>query len=65
MAKAFASAGDLTEKQISFTEIGRDLWACTAQGDPKSGATAGSGSYASTAGWGSGEPTNIEPTNAR
>jgi len=37
MAKAFASAGDMTEKKISFTEIGRDLWAFTAEGDPNSG----------------------------
>ena len=27
MAKQFASQGDLSEKKISFTEIGRDLWA--------------------------------------
>ena len=32
MTKQFASAGDLAEKKISFTEIGRDLWAFTAQG---------------------------------
>jgi len=25
MTKQFASAGDMTEKQISFSEIGRDL----------------------------------------
>lgn len=37
MAKQFASAGDLTEKKISFDEIGRDLWAFTAEGDPNSG----------------------------
>ncbi len=37
MAKAFASRGDLTEKKISFTEIGRDLWAFTAEGDPNTG----------------------------
>ncbi len=37
MAKEFASAGDLTEKTISFDEIGRDLWAFTAEGDPNSG----------------------------
>ncbi|MCR4268372.1 MBL fold metallo-hydrolase [Nitratireductor sp. ZSWI3] len=37
MAKQFASAGDLTEKRISFDEIGRDLWAFTAEGDPNSG----------------------------
>ena len=33
MSKKFASHGDLAEKQISFTEIGRDLWAFTAEGD--------------------------------
>ena len=37
MAKNFASAGDLAEKKISFTEVGRDLWAFTAQGDPNTG----------------------------
>ncbi len=41
MTKAFASAGDMTEKQISFTEIGRDIWAFTAQGDPNSGVIVG------------------------
>ncbi len=37
MAKAFASQGDLSEKQTSFTEIGRGLYAFTAEGDPNSG----------------------------
>ncbi|WP_375567387.1 MBL fold metallo-hydrolase [Oceaniradius stylonematis] len=37
MTKQFASAGDMTEKEISFSEIGRDLWAFTAEGDPNSG----------------------------
>lgn len=41
MAKTFASAGDLTEKNISFTEIGRDLWAFTAEGDPNTGVIIG------------------------
>ena len=41
MAKQFASAGDMTEKQIAFTEIGRDLWAFTAEGDPNSGVIIG------------------------
>ncbi len=41
MAKAFASAGDMTEKEISFTEIGKDLWAFTAEGDPNSGVIIG------------------------
>jgi len=35
--KAFASTGDLSEKTVSFTEIGPDLYAYTAQGDPNSG----------------------------
>jgi glyoxylase-like metal-dependent hydrolase (beta-lactamase superfamily II) len=37
MSKNFASAGDLGEKIITFKEIGRDLYAFTAQGDPNSG----------------------------
>jgi glyoxylase-like metal-dependent hydrolase (beta-lactamase superfamily II) len=41
MAKAFASQADLTEKTISFTEVGRDLWAFTAEGDPNSGVIIG------------------------
>lgn len=41
MAKAFASQSDLSEKKISFTEIGRDLWAFTAEGDPNSGVIVG------------------------
>ena len=41
MSKAFASQGDLSEKTISFTEIGRDLWAFTAEGDPNSGVIIG------------------------
>ena len=41
MAKAFASQGDMTEKQISFTEIGEGLWAFTAEGDPNSGVIIG------------------------
>ncbi len=34
MAKAFASSGDMEAKKISFTEVGRDLYAFTAEGDP-------------------------------
>jgi glyoxylase-like metal-dependent hydrolase (beta-lactamase superfamily II) len=34
---SFASTGDLSEKNISFAEIGRDLYAFTAEGDPNSG----------------------------
>jgi len=41
MAKAFASAGDLTEKTTSFTEIGKGLYAFTAEGDPNSGVIIG------------------------
>jgi hypothetical protein len=37
MSKNFASAGDLKEKVITFKEIGRDLYAFTAEGDPNSG----------------------------
>ncbi len=39
--KAFASQSDLTEKTISFTEIGRDIWAFTAEGDPNTGVIIG------------------------
>ncbi len=41
MAKAFASQGDMAEKKISFTEVGKDLWAFTAEGDPNSGVIIG------------------------
>lgn len=41
MAKAFASAGDMAERQISFTEIGQGLYAFTAEGDPNSGVIIG------------------------
>ena len=41
MAKAFASQGDMSEKKITFDEIGRDLWAFTAEGDPNSGVIVG------------------------
>ena len=41
MSKAFASAGDLTEKETRFTEIGDGLWAFTAEGDPNSGVIIG------------------------
>ena len=34
MAKNFASTGDLSEKKITFSEIGTDLYAFTAEGDP-------------------------------
>lgn len=41
MATSFASAGDLAEKNISFSEIGSGLWAFTAEGDPNSGVIIG------------------------
>ncbi|MEX5729048.1 glyoxylase-like metal-dependent hydrolase (beta-lactamase superfamily II) [Rhodovulum iodosum] len=41
MSKTFASAGDLTPKTISFTEVGEGLWAFTAEGDPNSGVIIG------------------------
>ncbi|MEM9975003.1 MAG: MBL fold metallo-hydrolase [Pseudomonadota bacterium] len=41
MSRAFASAGDLAEKQVSFTEVGPDLFAFTAEGDPNSGVIIG------------------------
>ena len=41
MAKNFASQGDMSEKKISFTEVGDGLWAFTAEGDPNSGVIIG------------------------
>ncbi len=41
MSRAFASAGDMTEKAISFDEVGRGLYAFTAEGDPNSGVIVG------------------------
>lgn len=41
MAQAFASQGDMTEKKITFSEVGKDLWAFTAEGDPNSGVIIG------------------------
>lgn len=41
MSKAFASAGDMKKKNISFTEIGPDLYAFTAEGDPNTGVIIG------------------------
>ena len=38
---AFASTGDLTEKTVSFTEMGPDLYAFTAEGDPNTGVIVG------------------------
>ncbi|HEY8566394.1 MAG TPA: MBL fold metallo-hydrolase [Beijerinckiaceae bacterium] len=39
--KSFASTGDLARKEVSFAEIGPDLYAFTAQGDPNSGVIVG------------------------
>ncbi len=39
--KKFASQNDLDEKKISFEEIGNDLFAFTAEGDPNSGIIVG------------------------
>jgi glyoxylase-like metal-dependent hydrolase (beta-lactamase superfamily II) len=44
--KAFASTGDLTEKKVSFTEVGPDLFAYTAEGDPNTGVIVGDDSCA-------------------
>ena len=41
MTRKFASQNDLTEKEISFTEIGDGLFAFTAEGDPNSGVIIG------------------------
>ena len=41
MTKAFASQGDISEKKISFTQVGDGLYAFTAEGDPNSGVIIG------------------------
>jgi len=41
MTKTFASTGDLAEKAIAFKEIGAQLYAFTAEGDPNSGIIVG------------------------
>ncbi|WP_102227213.1 MBL fold metallo-hydrolase [Acidimangrovimonas sediminis] len=41
MAKAFASQGDMSEKKISFDQIGEGLYAFTAEGDPNTGVIIG------------------------
>lgn len=41
MTRAFASRGDTSEKTASFTEIGRGIYAFTAEGDPNSGVIVG------------------------
>ena len=39
--KAFASTGDMTEKTVTFSEIGSGIFAYTAEGDPNSGIIVG------------------------
>ena len=41
MTKAFASQDDMSDKKISFTEVGDGLYAFTAEGDPNSGVIIG------------------------
>ena len=43
MSGGFASTGDTAEKEITFAEIGRGLYAFTAEGDPNSGVIVGDG----------------------
>src|SRR4030088_368787 len=40
-AKGFASTTDMAEKKITFSEIGTDLYAFTAEGDPNSAVIVG------------------------
>lgn len=41
MAKAFASAGDLTRKKVTFDKLADGVYACTAEGDPNTGIIVG------------------------
>jgi glyoxylase-like metal-dependent hydrolase (beta-lactamase superfamily II) len=41
MSKAFASQGDMSDKTVSFVEVGEGLYAFTAEGDPNSGVIIG------------------------
>jgi glyoxylase-like metal-dependent hydrolase (beta-lactamase superfamily II) len=41
MTKTFASAADLEEKQVSFSQISDHAWAYTADGDPTTGIVIG------------------------
>ncbi len=41
MAKTFASAADLEEKKVSFTQLSEHAWAYTAEGDPNTGVIIG------------------------
>jgi len=38
---SFASTADLSEKTVTFREVGRDLYAFTAEGDPNTGVIVG------------------------
>jgi len=40
-AKGFASTGDMTEKKVTFSEIGPDIYAFTAEGDPNTAVIVG------------------------
>ena len=41
MTKGFASSNDMVEKKVTFSEIGPDLYAFTAEGDPNSAVIVG------------------------
>ena len=41
MAKAFASKGDLEEKQVTFSKLAENAYAYTAEGDPNTGVVIG------------------------
>ena len=41
MSKAFASQADLSEKKVTFAELGEGLYCLTAEGDPNSGVIVG------------------------
>jgi len=41
MSKAFASQADLSEKKVTFDELGEGLYCLTAEGDPNSGVIVG------------------------
>jgi glyoxylase-like metal-dependent hydrolase (beta-lactamase superfamily II) len=41
MSKQFASQGDMTEKQVTFSQLSDNCWAYTTEGDPNSGVIIG------------------------
>lgn len=41
MARAFASTGDMSEKTVSFGEVGQGIYGFTAEGDPNTGIVVG------------------------